>query len=182
MRIALIILHAEPARGGAERYTVDIAQALSHRGHDVSLLSRSFADEVPWEIKHIKIEGGGLSKYFAYASFVKNVEDHLAGVAYDVIHAMLPVQYCDLYHPHAGLAAEAVEEAHLKHADAVQPLAKIVYSMNARRRKFAAVESNLLRRPNPPLVICLSDYVRQAVKRFYPLPDNDLATLFNSVE
>ena len=29
MKIALVILHADPARGGAERYTIDLAAALA---------------------------------------------------------------------------------------------------------------------------------------------------------
>jgi hypothetical protein len=32
MRIALVILHADPARGGAERYTIDLANALAPAG------------------------------------------------------------------------------------------------------------------------------------------------------
>src|SRR6185437_4879460 len=43
LRIALVILHADPARGGAERYTVDLAAALRRRGHEVRIISSSFA-------------------------------------------------------------------------------------------------------------------------------------------
>ncbi|CAA9371559.1 MAG: hypothetical protein AVDCRST_MAG64-163, partial [uncultured Phycisphaerae bacterium] len=39
MKVALVILHADPARGGAERYTADLAAALGKRGHDVTVLS-----------------------------------------------------------------------------------------------------------------------------------------------
>src|SRR5690349_13355131 len=42
--IALVILDADPARGGAERYTVDLAHALAGRGHATSLLASSFAE------------------------------------------------------------------------------------------------------------------------------------------
>ena len=31
LKIALVILHADPARGGAERYTTDLAAALTQR-------------------------------------------------------------------------------------------------------------------------------------------------------
>ena len=42
MKIALVILHADPKRGGAERYTADIAGALLGRGHEVSVLAGDF--------------------------------------------------------------------------------------------------------------------------------------------
>src|SRR5205807_633808 len=37
MKIALVILHADPARGGAERYTLDLAAGLHARRVDVPL-------------------------------------------------------------------------------------------------------------------------------------------------
>jgi len=39
MRIALVILHADPSRGGAERYTFDLSAALSARNLDVTLVA-----------------------------------------------------------------------------------------------------------------------------------------------
>ena len=42
MKIALVILHADAARGGAERYTLDLAAGLVKRGRDVSILASSF--------------------------------------------------------------------------------------------------------------------------------------------
>ena len=54
MKIGLVILHADAARGGAERYTLDLAAALARRGHDVSLLATSFAD-VPAEVVRVKL-------------------------------------------------------------------------------------------------------------------------------
>src|SRR3712207_9113358 len=46
LNIALVILHTEPAKGGAETYTVDLARALADRGYAVSMLAASFADAV----------------------------------------------------------------------------------------------------------------------------------------
>ena len=43
MKIALVILHADASRGGAERYTVDLSAALAAGGHDVTLLAQTFA-------------------------------------------------------------------------------------------------------------------------------------------
>jgi UDP-glucose:(heptosyl)LPS alpha-1,3-glucosyltransferase len=96
---------------------------------------------------------------------------------------MLPVRSCDLYHPHAGLAAEAVQTGHLKHAGAFQRnLARVANRLNTKRQRFAAIEHDLLAGPASPVVLCLSDYVKQTVRRRYALPDERLATLFNAVD
>src|SRR4051794_9043166 len=175
MRIGLVIQHAVPARGGAERYTIDVARSLSHRGHDVSILASSFGDDVPWEIKQVKLEARSLgSRAIAYGRFLNALDTHLESISYDVLHAMLPVRWCDMYHPHAGLQAELIAEGHLKYPSSIrQSLAKLGNRLNAKRQKLAKTESALLHRAQPPMVVCLSDYVRQSARRYYPTLDEE---------
>ena len=181
VRIALVILHADPKRGGAERYTVDLASALRGRGHSVSLIATSFADR---HADDLLLDVGRGTRVGKYSSFLNQLDKALAQrPAFDVVHAMLPVRRCDVYHPHAGIAAEAVERGHLKHEGAVaQIAARVGNRMNLRRQKFAAVERALLEGNEPPIVLCLSEYVKKEVTAHYPLPADRLATLFNAVD
>lgn len=192
MNVALVILHADPARGGAERYTVDLAGALARRGHGVSLAAGSFpAGGVPEGVRAVELAAGGYTRLGRYRRFLEALDAQLADGGrrrrYDVVHAMLPVRSCDLYHPHAGLAAEAVEAGHLKHEPGVvREAARWVNRVNRKRRAFAAVERGLLEGEHgarPPVVLCLSEYVKQTIRRHYPrLPEDRLATLFNAVD
>lgn len=182
MRIGLIILHADARRGGAERYTLDLARSLAHRGHDVTLLASTF-HEPPWEAKQLPCESSALTRTWSYLRFLSQLDTHLQSHAFDVLHAMLPVRQCDLYHPHAGLAIEAIKTGHLKYAGKLrQRAARIGNQLNPRRRQFARVERGLLERSNPPMVLCLSDYVRRSVRDRYPLPEPLLPILFNAVD
>jgi UDP-glucose:(heptosyl)LPS alpha-1,3-glucosyltransferase len=157
LKIALVILHADPARGGAERYTFDLGEALRRRGHDVSVISS--------ETEHPR----GLTRTGRYRDFLRSVERRIATERFDVVHAMLPVPGCDVYHPHAGVAAAAME--------------KFNVWFNPRRRAMANVERTLIADPNGPLVICLSDYVKRFVRRYYPeLADERMVRLFNAVD
>src|SRR5712671_261629 len=106
MKIALVILHADPARGGAERYTADLACALAKRGHAVSVLASDFPGQYA-NVEQVVLASGGLSRVAQYRRFLDLLDQHLASNSYDIVHAMLPVRRCDLYHPHAGIAAEA---------------------------------------------------------------------------
>ena len=167
MNIALVILHADPARGGAERYTIDLAAALARRGHSVSLLASSHAASLPG-VKNVRIESPGLTRAGRYRSFLTSLDADLAASSYDIVHAMLPVNRCDVYHPHAGIAAAAERKWNVH--------------LNPRRKRMAAVERALLTGKDAPVTIALSEYVKRDILRYYALPADRLATLFNAVD
>lgn len=177
----MIILHADPQRGGAERYTWDLAAALRGRGHDVSLLASSFG-KVGTHSDRILLSTGGATRAGRYRQFLDQLDEHLSDRRYDVIHAMLPVRRCDVYHPHAGIAADAVTGSHPKRKGrVVQAIARTALRLNRRRQMFAAVERALLTAPAPPITLCLSEYVKGFVCKHYDLPPEKLATLLNGV-
>jgi UDP-glucose:(heptosyl)LPS alpha-1,3-glucosyltransferase len=172
MKIALVILHAEPARGGAERYTADLAAALARRGHDVTLIASTLEPTPVEGVKVVQLDVAALTRSKRYTLFLDALDSHLASTQYDIVHAMLPVRRCDVYHPHAGIAKSAAEGMSL-----------ITRLFNPRRVRFAAVERELLTSGKPPLVLCLSNYVKRAVQRDYPnLPEDKLPILFNAVD
>ena len=180
MKIALVILHADPARGGAERYTVDLAAALVARGHDVSLIATRFGGETVG--RRIRLPTPAPTRLGQYLNFLNALDAHLASESHDIVHAMLPVRRCDVYHPHAGLAAEAIVSGHEKYDGLRKSLAGVANRFNRKRRRFAAVERRLLDSSRPPVVLCLSEYVKATLRKHFSLPDEKLATLFNAVD
>ena len=104
MKVALVILHADPRKGGAEGYTVNLAHALVRRGHDVTLVATSFGPQCEG-IRQAPLDGRGLTRLAQYRSFLDSLDRHLDSTPYDVVHAIAPVRRCDFYHPQAGLAA-----------------------------------------------------------------------------
>jgi UDP-glucose:(heptosyl)LPS alpha-1,3-glucosyltransferase len=182
MKIALVILHAQTARGGAERYTLDLAIALAKRGHEISLLANSF-DEGIDGVKKVLLPAQAATRSGRYGRFLQSLDDHLSNERYDIVHAMLPVRRCDLYHPHAGIAAEAVTTGHLKYSNvATRSISRLSNRFNARRQRFAAVERELLGGPHPPGVLCLSEYVKRITRQYHAIPDQHLLKLFNAVD
>jgi UDP-glucose:(heptosyl)LPS alpha-1,3-glucosyltransferase len=176
LKVALVILHADPARGGAERYTWDLADALAGAAHDVSLVYTADSSHggLPTntlrnKVKLVPLAARGLTRTGRYRGFIRSLNEHLRAATYDVVHAMLPVPICDVYHPHAGVAA-----AQMKRWNAI---------FNPRRRTMARVERGILGRETGPAVICLSDYVKRFVREYYPrLPGARMVRLFNAVD
>jgi UDP-glucose:(heptosyl)LPS alpha-1,3-glucosyltransferase len=182
MKIALAIIHADPQRGGAERYTVDLAAALALRGHEVSLVAETFAAPIAG-VSAVQLKTSGVSRRGKYLRLLDSVDSHLSRNRYDMVHAMFPVRQCDVYHPHAGIAAEAIVSGHQKHSGLLRRrMARWVNQLNFKRRAFAEVERQLLGSQRPPTVLCLSDYVKATVRKHYALPEEKLATLFNAVD
>ena len=203
MKAALVILHADPAKGGAETYTVDLAAALARANVQVTLLASSFSPAVDSQVEQVLLRHAGPTRLARYRSFLASLDTHLIDRTYDVVHAMLPVRQCDLYHPHAGIAAEALATGHQKQPTPLrQAAAKLANRLNRKRRAFADVERSLLMNgaaglpgkqdsqrstlstdsTSGPKVLCLSEYVKSAVQRHYPLPDARLPTLINAVD
>jgi UDP-glucose:(heptosyl)LPS alpha-1,3-glucosyltransferase len=96
---------------------------------------------------------------------------------------MLPVRHCHVYHPHAGIAVESLATGHLKHDGGImRTVTRVATRLNRRRQLFASVERALLSGPRPPIVLCLSQFIRAIVERHYSLPPDRLAMLFNAVD
>lgn len=176
MKITLVILHTDPARGGAERYTVDLAAGLAARGHEVTLLggareaSAPNVDCVEAGYVRVLVPIRGLTRSRKYECFARAAERWLTEHPQDVVHAMLPMRRCDVYHPHAGLAVNALE------GKPVQTF------FNPRRRLFAAIERELLGGARPPVVLCLSNYIKGELRESCPtLPPDRMVRLFNAV-
>lgn len=169
MKIALIILHADRSRGGAETYTVDLAAALAAAGHEVALVASSFAGEIAG-VKPVSIACPGRTRTGRYRQFVDGVDFYLGGEKFDIVHAMLPIRQCHVYHPHAGLAVAETGGA------------RLAALLNPRRIAMARIERALLEGKAPPRVLCLSQYVKEDVREYYDLDDAHLPILFNAVD
>jgi UDP-glucose:(heptosyl)LPS alpha-1,3-glucosyltransferase len=182
VKVALVILHAEPAKGGAEGYTVNLAGSLKRRGHNVFLLSTSFSESAR-VVGNVPLAFSGLTRLGRYRSFVNSLETHLQTARYDVVHAIAPVWRCDLYHPQAGLSAEALASGHLRYGGLRRPLDQIATSLNAKRQFVGSVEREMLTHGGSRTkVLCVSELVKQTARAHYGLPEDRLVTLFNAID
>jgi UDP-glucose:(heptosyl)LPS alpha-1,3-glucosyltransferase len=183
VKIGLVILHADASRGGAERYTLDLSASLVNRGHEVSLLASTFA-EVPSKVTSVPMQANGATRLGRYLKFLQSVDAATTNGQYDIVHAMLPVRHCDVYHPHAGIAVNSVQHGHLKQPNTVgRVMSRWGNWFNLRRQRFAAIEQQLLTGNNAPVVLCLSGQIKATVRQHYPkLPENNLVTLFNATD
>ena len=153
MRVLLAILNASVARGGAERYTRDLATAFLSRGIDVSTVATTFDADWPGTKHEVTLRA--MTRAGAYSGYLAKVDKLIDGEQFDIVHAMLPVRRCDLYHPHAGIAAETKRWGPMEH-------------LNRRRRGMLLAERDLLISADPPVTVSLSNYVLKRFRAVYP--------------
>jgi UDP-glucose:(heptosyl)LPS alpha-1,3-glucosyltransferase len=170
MKILLVILHADSSRGGAELYTVRLFNKLLEAEHEVFIAAGAFEPSIPME-NRVSLDTSGHMRLTRYLSFVESLESHLRIENYDVVHAMLPVPRCDLYHPHAGIESISWSETSF-----LQQLT------NARRQTFVDVEAALLGAPPRPLTLCLSDRARLQAAKIFPKAAELMLTLYSGVD
>lgn len=164
MKIALITYHADPARGGAESYTIELAEALIRRGNDVSVLHYTpLENNRSTSPNYIQIGQPRRTRATQYLEFIDAVDERIAQARFDIVHAMLPVRRCDIYQPHAGLAIEAINGNNKRRQGLGRFLARIGNQLNSKRQLYARVERDLLALPSPPTIICLSEAMKAKV-------------------
>ena len=170
MRVGLVVLHAERGRGGAERYTLDLADALADRfgGDNVDVLASTFDGTGTW--RRVVLPARAATRAGRYRAFCRSLDAALDERSYEVVHAMSAVPRCDVYHPHAGPAA-------------IRTGSRIGWWANPRRRLLARLERSLLLGPRPPITLTLSGLVEAELRGAYPLLAADrTARLFNAVD
>ena len=173
MKILLVILHADPARGGAELYACHLAQRLCDAGHQSHVAAATFAGVVQPQ-QRVPIEFDGPTRAARYRNFCNGLKRHLEANQYDVVHAMLPVPQCDIYHPQAG-----VETISLQNGTAGKRFWGLI---DFKRQAFARIEQQLIEGEHPPLVICMSQRSRQETAATFAIDPDRLVTLYNGID
>lgn len=167
MKVALVIFRCDDRLGGAERYTIDLAARLASRGIDVSVIASDFHGLNSG--KALTVPARGTTRSARYRSFDRGVSQLVTEHRFDVVHAMLPVSACDLYHPHAGLE--------------VVSLARVPGWRRAwltKRWAFVAVEREIVSR-GAGIIALTAQQQRDAIERLGASPDR-VQVMLNGID
>jgi len=180
MRIALVIERMDTARGGRETSTAQIAEGLARRGMDVSIVCQSGS----WSNKGVKIvELGrrGFSRVARLKNFSRAVSVHLSHERYDIVHAMLPIDGCNVYQPRGGtIPAQRDASLRRRRCPLDRALRKLFEPLNLCRREMAAMERRLVADQR---VTCLavSNMVAKEFGQYYGR-SGGVRLIYNAVE
>lgn len=153
MKIALVLEHFNPARGGAEQWTARFAKSLIAHGHEVHVVAHDFDPALA-----ALVTTHTLPKCATRYARGVAAEKLLKGLQVDVIHDMGVGWHCDVLHPHGG-AWKAGFEANLLMLPAwMRPWKRMVARWLPRYRDFERVQAKQFA-PDGPLVLAVSPMV-----------------------
>lgn len=165
MRIALIIEHLDPARGGRETSTAQIAAELLRRGLSVTVLCQS-CPAVPRGVSVRLLPGRGLTRADRLRHFVDQVQRVLAEESYDISHAMLPVPGATVYQPRGGTRPGLREARRRRSTPPAFALARLGEALDAHRRLLASLERKVFS-DSRTLLLPNSEMVAEEIRRYF---------------
>jgi UDP-glucose:(heptosyl)LPS alpha-1,3-glucosyltransferase len=182
VKVALIMERIEPWRGGAETSAQQFIQHLARKGIHLEIVTRSRLPAAPRMNVHT-IKPGGTTRALRTAGFVREADRMASRLEVDLIHAITPCMSAHIYEPRGGTTPETIERnLALRPVGPRRSLKRMANWFNRRQRWMLRLESALLRRNPPPLVIALSDYVIRQLQRHYQFPVERIRKVFNGVD
>lgn len=184
MRIALVIERFDPAVGGAERSTTEIARELAQRGHTVTILAGSARYGSEFEVEDIEIErfsrrrSSSLFRLFGFARWAKR---WLAAGDFDVGVSMSMAVPAHVLQPRGGTIRETLERNIAMRPTASARLRKrIATLLNPKPQLALAYEARTVNDPLVRKIVALSAYVKEQLQRHYHVPDDRIEVIPNA--
>jgi UDP-glucose:(heptosyl)LPS alpha-1,3-glucosyltransferase len=177
MKIALVIKHFDPARGGAEHWTWQYAQWLLGRGHEVHVVASSLAEGSGplGVVPHLVPD---LRSPLCWADAAADVAD---AVRADVVHDMGAGWHCDVFQPHGGSRVASFEHNLLLLPRWLRPLKRLSTGVLPRYREFRRLMARQYA-ADGRRVIALSRMVAEHMRQFHDVPADRLRLVYNGVD
>lgn len=182
MNVALVIERIEAWRGGAETSTVQFARHLGSIGCNVTVVTMTDVPSTPaMSIVPIKV-GAGWRAARTWR-FVRGAAKYFRTHQFDIVHAIAPCPFADVYQPRGGTVPEMLSRNLALRPSAVKRGLKWVgQRADLKYRLLAGLEKRLLTRRPAPWVIAISQYVSNQLKRHYGFDAARIRLIFNGVD
>lgn len=182
MKVALVAEWVDTWRGGAETSTQQFLRHLIDYGVEVHLYTRSRPSPAPGLHVHT-INGSAMLRSRQTWTFMHRVQRAVAEDTFDVVHAISPCRGATVYQPRGGTIAETIERnLALLRSRRVRSLKRYANHFNLKQRGMLAAERRMMRNPEGPIVIAISDYVVRQLREHYDLPEQRIVRIYNGVD
>jgi len=177
MRIGLVIEHFDPRRGGAERWTCQLAEQLLARGHDVHVVAGDTQPEGPPLPVHFHPLPGKHTRL----GFAAAAEDKLRRLPLDVIHDMGAGWYADVLLSHDGVRFAQWEQKVRMLPAWTRPIKRAMIRHLPRYESFRRLIARQVSEPHR-IIMALSRMVADDYRRFLGVGDERLRLIYNGVD
>lgn len=177
MRVALVVERFDPARGGLEQWSAQFAAELACRGHEVHVVAERFAaaaEALPL-VRHVL---GATGSRLGFAAAAARAVDRLA---VDVVHDTGAGWRCNVFQPHCGSRAAAIEHNLLLLPRWLRPCKRRLAAWLPRYRDY----TTLMDRQyvvDGRIFLAISQRVAADFQHYHGVPDRAIRVVYNGVD
>jgi len=182
MKIAIVIEHFNPKRGGAETYTASLVERLVAEGHEVHLFAGDWTLE-PLGLTMVRVPVKGITGAGRTLSFATEASELVGSGGFDVIHSMARILRLSVFHPHGGVTRASLERSI---ASTLSPLGRGLRRaarwLNTKSDMLLELESIIYAQSPLPRIVAVSKMVAADMRRYYDVPDSKIDVVYNGVD
>jgi UDP-glucose:(heptosyl)LPS alpha-1,3-glucosyltransferase len=174
MKIGLVCRHFQAARGGLERYTTGLAEALSRQGHEVHVFANTGKAARPLRLHRVPLFP--LSSPGKNLSFALMAAKRTAGHNLDVVQSMERIWTQDIFRASDGINPVQMLERY------PHPLVRRLKAAGPRRQALTLLEKRIFERGGARFIMTNSNLVKDQICRFYRISPERIVVIYNSVD
>jgi UDP-glucose:(heptosyl)LPS alpha-1,3-glucosyltransferase len=176
MDIAFCYESVLPTRGGCETYIAGLARRLVADGHDVHLYACRWDDAaLPEKIHYHPVRIPACPRFVRPWKFAAACSRALARSNHQVSIGFDKILGLDIVYPQGGLYVASARHNLLKYKNPLtRGLVRFSKCFDLAHRSFLAIERRQYLGPNPPLVIAISEMVRNHFQEYLRFSAADL--------
>lgn len=180
MKLAIVIEHLEPWRGGAETSTLELARLLTGRGHEVHLVTATPTPPPP-DLIVDRIPSARVLRPLQTSTFVRRASEFLRRASFDRVLAISPLPGADVYQPRGGLIGETLQRnVALRSSPQRRAVKRALLALNFKHRAMLELERDVFR-PDGPRIAAVSGYVASQCERIYGIRPPRVRVVFNGI-
>ncbi len=177
MKVGLVIRQFDPHRGGAERWTCQLAEHAIRAGHEVHVVAQSFGptvarmEVVPHAVDHAR----------SPMALADAMHQALLPLDLDVIHDMGFSWHFDIFQPHFGSWRAQYERRLMAKPPWVRVLRRTITTLSPRYQRLDQLAWRQLA-DHRRVVIALSKLVARDLERMHGWPMERSRLIYNGVD
>ncbi len=184
MKIALALERFSPFAGGVEAYAVSLAQALIRHGWEVHLFGHSWNNQPAGAIFHCiprlpKLVPSSI-KMLSFALHHRKMVDSMD---FDVVLGFGNTIRMNVYQSHGGVHYYSTRRKIAAIGNPVVRALKFMSAVSAPKYHVRAwIEGAAFRMKKRPLIIAISQMVREDMSRYFHVPEDEIILVYNGVD
>jgi UDP-glucose:(heptosyl)LPS alpha-1,3-glucosyltransferase len=182
-KIALAIEKFSRSSGGAELYSVSIASSLVNEGWEVHLFGRSWEGE-PSEAKFHEIGVPNyLPSWMKMLVFALKHRSLLRDQSFDVILGFGNTLLMNVYQSHGGVHwYSTMRKTYSERNPLRRWIKKLIIKLSLKQWVRHWIESAPFRQIKRPVIIAISDMVKEDMISYYGVAEEDIRVIYNGVD